>query len=223
MRLVTLPAFVVGIAFAILFFNLYGVMSRPEVPRPIAFVVGEFAPGVEIGAKVADIRQNVAGMTYVRYVGFVGVPRRSNMSKLPDLSVEFQQVRLLLDERTRDLPSPDVSAAHVDAVEVLTAQRSAAGELVTLFTTMFRKQPIVGCARGSDDGMLRDVQTWSTPNARGGLSVVSDYSGSPTYAGLTVTSVFAFAGKFDGGNTLRALYRDVPCSRWAAEEAEGQT
>ena len=42
--------------------------------EPVVAAVEEFAPGVEIGAKVADARRAVAAMTYVPHLGFVGLP-----------------------------------------------------------------------------------------------------------------------------------------------------
>ena len=63
MRLLSIPAMVVGIAVAIIFFKIYGAFTRPDVPRPVAFVVSKFAPGVEIGAKVADAATVKLGAT----------------------------------------------------------------------------------------------------------------------------------------------------------------
>ena len=74
MRLLSIPAMLIGIAVAIIFFKIYGFVSRPSVPLPVATVVSQFAPGVEIGAKVSDARHSVAAMTYVPHLGFVGLP-----------------------------------------------------------------------------------------------------------------------------------------------------
>jgi len=39
MRLLSIPALLIGIAFSILFFKLYGLVTRPPVPLPVAAVV----------------------------------------------------------------------------------------------------------------------------------------------------------------------------------------
>src|SRR5437868_14679815 len=70
MRLFAIPATIVGVAIAIVFFKLYGMLTRPDVPRPIAIIVDQFAPGVQIGASIYDARHAVAGMTYVPHLGF---------------------------------------------------------------------------------------------------------------------------------------------------------
>src|SRR5215471_2319099 len=62
-KFLSIPAMVFGVALAILFFNVYGAMSRPSVPLPVAVVVGQFAPGVEIGARVTEARHGVAAMS----------------------------------------------------------------------------------------------------------------------------------------------------------------
>src|SRR3982751_135960 len=98
MRLLSIPATLVGIAVAIIFFKIYGVFTRPDVPRPVAIVIDQFAPGVSIGAKVTDVRHHVANMTYVPHLGYVGLPRRREPNLPNGYSVKFAQVRLLLDE-----------------------------------------------------------------------------------------------------------------------------
>ena len=70
MRLLSIPAMLIGIAVAIIFFKIYGVFTRPAVPMPVAVVVSKFAPGVEIGARVSDARRAVAAMSYVPHLGF---------------------------------------------------------------------------------------------------------------------------------------------------------
>jgi hypothetical protein len=213
MRLVGIPATVGGIALAIIFFKVYGLVSRPDVPRPIAILVDQFAPGVEIGARVSDMKHAVPAMTYVPHLGFVGMPGQRG-ANLPDgYSVRFEQVRLLLDETTRRQPNPNPAKARVDAVEVVTSESIAAGEIGQAFNIIFRKPPRLGCLHMSDESRLRDVQTWATPNERGGISIISDYRPDPKVrpSGPVITNVIAFVGNFDGGRTLRANYTDASC------------
>jgi hypothetical protein len=213
MRLLSIPATLVGIAVAILFFKVYGVFTRPDVPWPVAIIVNQFAPGVSIGSKVADARHAVAAMTYVPHLGFVGIPG-SRGSNLPNgYSVKFSQVRLLLDEETRRLPNPDPAKARIDAVEIVSGDPSAASDIGQALTMTFRTAPRQGCLRTSDEDRVRDVQVWPTPNERGGLALISDHRATVAdrERGPQMTSVIGFVGKFDGGRTLRGNYTDASC------------
>src|SRR5690242_12677638 len=128
-RLLTIPATLIGIAIAIIFFKVYGIFTRPDVPRPVAIVVDQFAPGVSICAKVADVRHSVAAMTYVPHLGYVGIPG-SRGTNLPNgYNVKFAQVRLLLDEETRRLPSPNPAKTRIDAVEIVSGEANAASDI----------------------------------------------------------------------------------------------
>ena len=211
MRLLSIPATLIGIAFAILFFKVYGIFTRPDVPRPVALIVDQFAPGVAIGAKVADVRHYVAAMTYVPHLGFVGIPGNRGANLPNGYSVRFAQVRLLLDEETRRLPNPNPAKARIDAVEIVSGESSAASDIGQAFTMTFRAAPRVGCLRTADDDRLRDVQVWPTPNERGGLALISDRRASAADRGPQMTSVIGFVGKFDGGRTLRGNYTDASC------------
>lgn len=215
MRLLSIPATLIGIALAIIFFKVYGVLSRPAVPRPIALIVDQFAPGVKIGATVAETRYSVAAMSYVPHLGYVGIPGSRGTSLLPNgYPVNFAQVRLLLDERTRREPKPNPSKARIDAVEVVTAEGSAGGELNTAFSMVFRRQPRDGCLHLSEEGKLRDVRVWTTPNELGGVALVTDFAATAAAkaSGPGMTNVIAFTGKFDGGRTLRGNYTDASCT-----------
>jgi hypothetical protein len=214
MRLLSIPATLVGIAVAIIFFKIYGVFTRPDVPRPVAIVIDQFAPGVSIGAKVADVRHNVAAMSYVPHLGFVGMPG-SRGANLPNgYTVKFAQVRLLLDEQTRRLPNPNPAKARIDAVEVVSGEGNASYDIAQAFSLTFRRPPREGCLRTADDDRVRDVQIWPTPNERGGLALITDHRVSPAdrARGPVMTSVIGFVGKFDGGRTLRGNYTDASCS-----------
>jgi hypothetical protein len=217
MRPSALFAIILGIAFAIVFFKVYGLISRPDVPTPVAFVVDNFAPGVAIGQHVADARHSVAAMSYVPHLGFVGLPGSRDRNMPDGQKLGFAQVRLLLDERTRVEPHPDPASARIDAVEVVTAETDAAGQLTNAFVNTFHRPPRDGCIQNADEGQLREVHLWTTPNERGGIAVITDFGGSPEArtAGPVMTSVLAFTGKFDGGRTLRANYRDVTCAQIA--------
>jgi len=214
MRFLSIPAAVLGVALAILFFNVYGAMSRPSVPLPVAVVVGQFAPGVEIGARVTEARHGVAAMSYVPHLGYVGVPQSKTPNTPTGRTVNFSQVRLLLDQRTRSQASPDPAKARVDAVELVTADAAATDDITALITNVIRRLPREGCLKTPEAGRLRQVHLWATPNDRGGIAVINDfYIGTPTLEhGPYMTNVLAFVGKFEGGRTLRGNYTDATCT-----------
>jgi hypothetical protein len=214
LRLLSIPALVIGVAFAILFFKVYGLVTRPSVPLPVAAVVQQFAPNVEIGAKVADVKRGIAAMTYVPHLGFVGVPD-SRSPNLPDgYTINFSQVRLLLDERARQLPHPDPAKVRVDAVEIVTGNQGVASEIATALTMTFRRNPRLWCLKASDEAQPRQVQLWMTPNERGGIALISDFfvGAPPKLTAPSITSVIAFVGKFEGSRTLRGNYTDALCT-----------
>ena len=214
MRLLSIPATLIGIALAIIFFKIYGAFTRPDVPRPVAIIVDQFAPGVSIGAKVADVRHSVAAMTYVPHLGYVGLPGSRGPNLPNGYMVKFAQVRLLLDEQTRRLPNPNPAKARIDAVEIVSGEASAAYDIAQAFTMTFRRPPLEGCLHTADEDRVRDVQVWATPNERGGLALITDHRARPADRpnGPQMTSVIGFVGKFDGGRTLRGNYTDVSCS-----------
>src|SRR5690242_17875401 len=100
MRGLSLPGIVLGIVLAIVFFEVYGAVTRPSVPKPISGFVELFAPGVEIGARVADARHAVAAMSYGPRLGYVGLQKNTSAIIGGEI-VRFSQVRLLLDEHDR--------------------------------------------------------------------------------------------------------------------------
>jgi hypothetical protein len=186
------------------------------VPRPVAFVVEQFAPGVQIGAKVSDMRHAVAAMSYVPHLGFVGMPAETHSSLPGGGIVRFAQVRLLLDERTRSQPNPDPTHARVDAVEIVATDSYASSEIANALIVLFRRPPRDGCLHTSDENHLRDVHIWPTPNEHGGVALINDYQVGPVSRSAppvpSMTSVLAFTGKFDGGRTLRGNYVDASCA-----------
>ncbi|HEY2377798.1 MAG TPA: hypothetical protein VGH98_17630 [Gemmatimonadaceae bacterium] len=214
MRLLSIPALLIGIALAIVFFKVYGLVTRPSVPLPVAVIVSQFAPDVEIGARVSNAKHGVAAMTYVPHLGFVGVPNAHSPNTPTGRTVNFSQVRLLLDERTRGELRPDPAKARVDAVEVVTGEASAADDIETTIAAAFRRVPVQGCLRTPEEDRLRQVRVWITPNERGGVAVISDFfigAPSPSH-GPYMTNVIAFVGKFDGGRTLRGNYTNAACT-----------
>ena len=214
MRLLSIPAMLIGIVIAILFFKVYGLVTRPAVPLPVAAIVSQFAPDVQIGARVSEAKHGVAAMTYVPHLGYVGVPNAHGPNTPTGRSVNFSQVRLLLDERTRSERNPDPTKARVDAVELVTADASAADDIGTAIMMAIRRVPIEGCLKPEED-RLRQVRVWVTPNERGGIAMISDFFiGTPQPShGPYMTNVIAFVGKFDGGRTLRGNYTNATCTQ----------
>ena len=215
MRLLSIPALLIGIAIAIVFFKVYGLITRPAVPMPVATIVSAFAPDVEIGARVSDAKHGVAAMTFVPHLGFVGVPNSHGANTPTGRTINFSQVRLLLDERTRSERNPNPAKARVDAVEVVTGDASAADDIGTAIAAVIRRVPIMGCIKAPDEDHLRQATVWITPNERGGVAMISDFfvgNPSPSH-GPYMTNVIAFVGKFDGGRTLRANYTNAACTQ----------
>jgi hypothetical protein len=222
MRLLAIPATLVGIAIAIVFFKLYGMLTRPDVPKPISIIVDQFAPGVHMGATVFDTRHAVAGMTYVPHLGYVGIPGQRDSNLPGNGVVRFSQVRLLLDEKTRVQPNPDARHARIDAVEIVSTDPSASAQLTEAFIMVWHNTPRDGCLSTSEEGHLRDVHVWSTANNRGGVALITDFRTTPASSTTpasymapstpSLTSVLAFSGKFEGGRTLRGNYTDASCS-----------
>ena len=215
MRLLSIPAIVIGVAIAILFFKVYGLVTRPSVPAPVAFIVSQFAPDVEIGARVSDAKHGVASMTYVPHLGFVGVPNSHGQNTPTGRAVNFSQVRLLLDERTRSEPNPNPAKARVDAVEVVTGDAAATDDIEAAIMSVLRRVPTEGCIKSPDEDRLRQVHVWITPNERGGIAIINDFFvGTPSAThGPYMTNVIAFVGKFDGGRTLRGNYTNETCTQ----------
>ena len=173
---------------------------------------------MEIGARVSDARRAVAAMSYVPHLGFVGLPGQDNGPNMPGgFSVNFVQVRLLLDQPTRSNMQADPAHSRIDAVEVVTAEASAYNDISQALVMLFRRIPRDGCLRTSIEGRFRDVHLWTTPNERGGVALISDFAASPTARtpGPMLTSVLAFTGKFEGGRTLRGTYTEASCTQIA--------
>jgi hypothetical protein len=215
MRFLSIPAGLIGLVLAITFFTVYGMATKPDVPTPVAFVVNQFAPGVRIGATVAEVKRHATNLKWVPHVGFVGkVP--AHVANLPTgPSVSFPQIRLVLSPRARSGPQPALEKARIDAVELVTSEAGAYPDLATALTTVFRAVPRAGCLRLPDDGAMREVHYWMTRKHEGGVALISDYAGTSAdvYGGVSLVSVIAFVGEFRGGQTLRANFADSPCEQ----------
>ena len=221
MRGLSLPGIVLGIVLAIVFFEIYGSVTRPAVPKPISGFVEQFAPGVQIGAHVADARYSVAGMSYVPRLGYVGL-QKTTSAIIGGEIVRFSQVRLLLDQHDRAQVQPNPAKARIDAVELVSADPYTSRTLTQTFLAVFRKPPRTGCVRTDDGQHLRPATVWTTPNERGGLALVTDIPpGRDSATAPTMTSVIAFTGKFQGASTLRAHYYDFPCTDVGDQPAPG--
>src|SRR5256885_102726 len=75
----------------------------------------------------------------------------------------------------RRQPAPDPPRARVAAVELVSADASAAAEISGAFVNIFRRPPRDGCLRTLEEGRFRDVHIWVTPNERGGMALISDF------------------------------------------------
>ena len=214
MRFLSIPAGLIGLVLAITFFTVYGMVTKPAVPTPVAFVVNQFAPGVRIGATVAEVKRHATNLKWVPHVGFVGkVP--THVAYLPTgPSVSFPQIRLVLSPKARSGPQPALEKARIDAVELVTSA-GAYPDIETAISTAFRAMPRAGCVRLPDEGAMREVRYWMTRKHEGGVALINDYAGTSAdvYGGINLVSVIAFVGEFRGGQTLRANFADSPCDQ----------
>jgi hypothetical protein len=207
MRLFSLPAGLLGIALAILFFAGYGRLTRPVVASPVQRVIDQYAQGVQLGGKVKSVRERLAArLQYVPHLGYianVGAPR----SGWPAQS----QLWLLLNAKDREKRDP--ASARVDAVEILSAAPEAYSTLAGNIMYIFAKSPLRGCLLMSRPGTFRHVLVWTTARDRGGIAVTSDDTEDSDRApgGTTVTTMLAYAGKFDSSRTLRGEFKPSAC------------
>jgi hypothetical protein len=61
LRIFSLPAALLGLALAILFFVVYDRLTRSVVARPVQLVMNLFADSVEIGGTVKSLRAKIPG------------------------------------------------------------------------------------------------------------------------------------------------------------------
>ena len=220
LRILSIPAGIIGVVIAIAFFSLYGFVTKPDVPTPVAYVVTQFAPGVRIGATVADVKHRVSNLTWAPHVGFVGaVP--AHVVNLPGGGgVSFPQIRLVLSAKARSGAKPPLEKAQIEAVEFVTSAVGAYPDLASGLTSIFRAVPRTGCVRLPDEGGFREVHYWVTRKQQGGVALVSDYAGtsSDSYSGVSLVSVIAFTGEFRGGLTLRANFAEGSCEQFRGDD-----
>lgn len=217
LRISALPAALLGIAIAILFFVVYGRLTRPSVARPVQFVIDQFAFGVQIGGKVSFVRAKIPGrwqfVPHLGYIANVGAPQ----SGVPKRS----QLWLLLNARDREKRDPQ--SARVDAVEVVSAEPMTYETLTGNIMYAFDKAPVKGCLSMARPGSFRHVLHWAAANDRGGIVVMTDdvEDAGRSSRGTPVTTMLAYAGKFDSSRTLRGQFIPSPCNLVVLRDREG--
>src|ERR1043166_5194777 len=216
-RVFSLPAILLGVALATLFFVVYGRLTRPLVARPVQLVIDEFAGGVQIGSRVKSVREKIPGtLRFVPHLGYIANvrPRMSGWLAAP-------QVWLLLNAKDRDQGDP--ASARIDAVEVLSAAHLAYETFAGNTMYMFGKSPAKGCLSMDRPGSFRHVLHWAAANDRGGIVVMTDdvEDGGRVAAGANVATLLAYAGKFDSSKTLRGTFSPSPCKLVVLGNREG--
>src|SRR3954462_8329383 len=101
------PAVGIGVFLSIVFFKVYGPLTRPGVPRPVSSAISSFVPGVEIGKPVKEIK-GMPSPYWVPHLGYVSDVARADLV----------QARYLMppELRANDLGDPH---SPVDAVELV--------------------------------------------------------------------------------------------------------
>jgi len=196
-----------GVALAIVFFIVYGRVTRPAVPQPLQRLVDEFVSGAEIGATVKSLRPKIHGtLHFVPHLGYV-----ASVKSPPSGFREGPQLWLLLNEKDREKRDPE--GARVDAVEVVSASSLAYASFSGNVMYLFNKAPERGCLAMDRPGTFRHVSHWATPNGRGGIVVMTDdvEDGGQLSEGATVSALLLYAGKFEGSKTLRGTFTPSPC------------
>jgi len=207
LRIFSLPAGLLGVALAILFFVVYGRLTRPVVARPVQRVIAEFAHGVEIGRTVESLRAEIPGtLQFVPQLGYIANVRAPAQGWPPE-----SQLWLLLNEKDRATRDP--GSARVDAVEVLSSAPLAFETFSGNAGSIFGKSPARGCLVMDRPGSFRHVLHWAAANDRGGIVVMVDdvEDAGPVTSGATVATLLAYAGKFDSSRTLRGRFTPSPC------------
>ena len=198
-----LPVLGIGVVLAIVFFKVYGVVSRPAVPLQVSATIDHFAPGVAIGSTLKDSRKKLSEAHWVQHLGFVGgIDSR-----------EFTLVRLAPAADSRRKRNAD-DGALVESVEMVSVRGDVISNTMVDLGIVFRSGPKDGCIIPATDAMpYRRVQYWTTPSDRGGIAVVTDWTFTPSTstAGVNVWSMVAWAGPFKGTETLLAKFDSRPC------------
>ncbi len=195
-----------GLALAVGALSLYRKLAGLDASAAVQGVLQHYtAPGVRLGARVREVRATVkAPLTFVPHLGFIANPQdRSGVS----------QVRLLLSAEDRERQGDD--GDRVDAIELVTAAKDASATLLVAVAGRFPGAPHEGCVSVGGDDYHREVRYWAVPGDHGGVAVISDFGGDPSirHGEQVVVSLLAFAGRFDGGRTLRATYAAKSCAQ----------
>jgi len=194
---------VLAIAVAVVFFMIYGRVTRPDVPLQVSATVENFAPGVAIGTSVKASKAKLGDVRWIQHLGFVGVLDRH----------EFALIRLAPAADARHKVYGD-DRALVESVELVSVNGDAISTTMVDLGIVFRSSPKDGCIIPGTDAMpYRRVQYWTTPSDRGGVAIVTDWTFTPSTstAGVNVWSMIAWAGSFKGSETLLAKFDSRSC------------
>jgi hypothetical protein len=198
-----LPALALGVVLAIVFFKVYGFLSRPDVPAQVASALAHFSPGVAIGRPAGPSVDSIADAQWVPNVGYVGTLNGTS---------PFVHARLFVSVPERSRPTGDRDAI-VEGVELVSTTSDALPNMMLAVATRFRGQPVDGCiVPASEDAPHRRVQYWSTAKDRGGIAILNDWTSAGPRGSTTVFwSMMLWSGPFRGSNTLLANYDPRTC------------
>ena len=198
------PVLAIAVVVAILFFKVYGTVSRPDVPLPVSATIDHFSPGLAVAKPAKESLRALIGARWVRDVGYVGAISGDR----------FAQARLYVEsgERSR---ATGRDRAVVEAVELVSVSGKDMAGVMSDLGIAFRGVPKDGCLVPADDAMpYRRVQYWTTRADRGGVAILSEWSTKDRATpgqGVAVWSLYAWAGPFQGTRTLRARFDPRTC------------
>ena len=198
-----LPIVAIAVVVVVVFFKIYGRVTRPDVPLQVSATIDHFAPGVAIGTTLGESRKKLYDMRWMQHVGWVGEIN----------SNEFAVIRLAPGVEAREKERAD-DRAILESVEFISAKGEAFANTMSDLGIVFRSSPKDGCIIPRLEGMPhRRVQYWTTPQDRGGVALVSDWTFTPetSTAGVAVWSMIAWAGPFKGSETLLAQFDPRSC------------
>jgi hypothetical protein len=199
------PALAVAFGGVLLFFNLRGRATRPDVPVLVSSTVEHFAPGVTLGSSVKASSAQLRGVTWVPDVGYVGTIAKGR---------EFEQVRMFLraDERAKPRATEDALIESVELVSTKTDQY-VKGKVLSDLGIHFRGPAKEGCIMPVyEDAPYRQVYYWTTREDRGGVAYLQDWTVRQSrHPGLVVWSIIAWSGPFKGTETLLANFEKRKC------------
>lgn len=226
------PAAIIGLALTIAFFKIYGPLSRPDVPAPVAQTVARVAPNVAIGKKVQDVK----GLSQLQWVPHFGYVAHGS-------SASFPHVRLYVGPEEQDKPTAN-GDARIQAVEAVNVRDEMSYYIIDA-AKAFRAPPLEGCIYSANGEAFRGVMYWKTRNDLGGIALIGaptpginrlmanqrvadvraaataaeqgteppkPYVSYPSYPQSTVWSLVAWNGPFNGAKTLHANFAARPCT-----------